>query len=203
MSKAFRLACKDLVPADAKYVAVIWVPGERTQVEKLGPKRIVRLACQAFKRWQGRLPETLGQVLGWVQTWYDAETRGSDCQASILPYATWKEEENERERRACEKLAARIVQQYNVKPNTMEFISAVYQHYETIMQKEYRFQHDPEVRAERWAEASFQGCSSSFWEDNDYSAGIHLNASEELERLIRYLHRTFPLLVAKWNARQK
>lgn len=213
--RAFRELVKGLIPDDAKYVALIhWYPdpedgpgGECTrQVDKLGPNRLRKTAVEVYKgsseeeiEWVGGLPTDFAGVMKWVGLAYE----NYEANVRLMTLKDFNRAEEERERRACESMAAQVVARYGVRPNSLAFVAAVHRHYGQIAESERRFRTDPEVRMERWGRASMNGNSQGFWEDNDYSSSLQHRAERDRDRLIRYLHRYCPLLMARWQERQE
>ncbi len=211
---AFRALVKGLIPETARYVAVTsWYPdpedgpgGEGSrQVKKLGPKRLARAAVEMYKgstpediEYLGGLPTDFAGVLKWV----DLGNESDWSTTRLMTLKDFNRDEEERERKACEGMAAQIVAKYKVKLTSLAFIAAVHRHYGRIADSERRFRTDPEVRMERWARASSMGNSEGFWSDNDYSSSLQHRAEEDRDRLIRYLHRYCPLLMARWEERR-
>lgn len=209
--EAFRGVVEALVPADAKYVVrQVWYPYDHDEEaqyakKKLGRKSLVKAAVSAYAATEAEDAESIGtpKDLAGVLTWVEAAYEETCDRYSLVTLKQHRQEEEERERKACEGLAARICGKYNVKANSLAFISAVHRHYGEIERSERHFRTDPEMRMERWGRASMNGNSQGFWEDNDYSSSLENRAQEDRERLLRYCHRYLPLLMARWQERQE
>ena len=205
---AFRTTAKLLVPENAKYVVQVFYfpdePGDEgsVKVEKLGPKGLVNRAVSAYREDGAgeEPPKDLSGVLGWVSAHYEGD--GTWCSARLATLKDYRKAEEERERSACERLAAEIVSKYKVKPNSLAFIAAVHKHYDRIADAERHFREDGESRMERWGRASMNGNSEGFWSDQDYSSSLEHAARDKKERLLRYCQKYLPLLMARWEERK-
>jgi hypothetical protein len=119
---------------------------------------------------------------------------------SVYTLGDWKKNKEEELRARIEPMVAEICREYNVKPNSLAMISAVYKHYNSIMRSEREFRDNPEIRAERYAMC---GNRESFYADNDYASTLISEASSGLEDVLSYLHKHCPLLMAKWRERKE
>ena len=211
--KSFREVVRALVPDDAKYVVQVWYfpdpedgPGGEGSVKahKLKKNGLVKTAVAGYKEDGNQsdpLPTSLNDVLEWVNSHFEGD--GSWCNVRILTLKDYRKKEEERERKACESLAAEIMARYGVKLNSLAFIAAVHRHYGRIAEAERHFREDGESKMERWGRASMNGNTEGYWSDQDYSSTLEHRARDSQERLMNYLNKYCPLLMARWQERQE
>ena len=127
---------------------------------------------------------------------YSFEGDGDYASAYIFTKKEYEENQVKKEMNEAEEIAARICRTYNVKPNTMDFVHAVVSHYSDIMDAEDDYRNNDEMRMERYAGYDNK---DNFFTDNDYSSSVESRASEDLEKVLGWLNRNCPLLMAKYE----
>ena len=146
------------------------------------------------------LPHSLSDLYEIIAYHNGSESDGGT--AFVESPKVYRKRTEKEERRACEELAGEICRRYKVKPDSIDFIHAARKHYRRIINSERHFRDDPEMRAERYGRCMANGCRDSFFEDNDYSSGLIHDASDKLARLLSYLRKHCPLLMAQYKEQQ-
>lgn len=127
---------------------------------------------------------------------YSFEGDGDCASAYIFTKKEYERHEAEKNMKEANEIASRICRTYNVKPNTMDFVHAVVSHYNDIMDAEDNYRNNDEMRMERYAGYDNK---DNFFTDNDYSSSVESRASEDLEKVLGWLNRNCPLLMAKYE----
>lgn len=210
---AFEANIAQIVPAKIRRIAVVVTYGgrdeegfdysERVKIHKLDRDTIIKLAVDAYEDaglnsykpdYEYRNPRTLEEVLDFVRYHYEGD--GEYCGCRIMKPSDFRKEKEAKERTACEAIAAHICSVHKVAPGTVEFIRAARKHYKKTTDAERDYRTNPEIRMERYAAYDDK---ANFFNDNDYSSGIERSARAEYARLLRYLRKYTPLLMAQYK----
>jgi hypothetical protein len=120
-----------------------------------------------------------------------------DGTASIQLKETFDQHQKNVTRKKAEQAVAGFVARKNLKPDTIEFVLALFAEQDAIdYRREKAFGY--ECRAERFMESRFSGQSQEgFWSDEDSISTQFSKETENVELALDWLHEHCPLLMAQ------
>lgn len=199
-SDELRAAADRLLPPKIKLVVCIYDPdgfsAARRTITRMDRQQIINRIGEGY-RFIDKIPQTEKEVINCLALASGAEAE--DGTAWVETIKEYRQRQEKELREECGQLAGEICARYKVKANTFAFIRAAVKHYKGISKSERHFRDDGEMRAERWAEAMHNGCRDAYFEDNDYASSRIAEADSDLRKLMRYLHRYCPLLMARYK----
>lgn len=122
----------------------------------------------------------------------------SDYVGFCMEEEEYKEYQSEKERKELEKAAAEFASKCGHPVGTPAYVHAIHKAISGAW-NDYDDDRNGERRMERWAAHQYCGSTSSFWEDEDYINGQHMNRIETLEMVLEWLNKNCPLLMLKIN----
>jgi hypothetical protein len=106
------------------------------------------------------------------------------------------------ERRRIESEARSVAENHNTEIDSITFIQAVKDEIRTIADQRSVWD-SGECRAERYGACLSEGCTNTFYEDNDFEGGRFESRISNLHDILDWLARYCPLLWAQWEEIQK
>jgi hypothetical protein len=116
------------------------------------------------------------EIVSWVGTKAEAEALEAD-----------------EERRSIENHAAAFAKRSKTTAGSRQFVIALKKAM-IEFEERIKIQNGYEAKAERWMEARF--CGTDFWADEDYLGERALDEAEALDKVLQWLTKNCPLLVA-------
>lgn len=104
----------------------------------------------------------------------------------------------EYERKKLEKIASKYAAMFNTTLGSWSFVRALQEYRQSVEDKLDVFNNE-ENRAERWATHMYHGCTSEFFENEEYGNCTYYTILSELDMIEKWLHTNCPLLMASWT----
>lgn len=128
--------------------------------------------------------------------------RDSDYVGFCMEEEEYKEYQSEKERKELEKAASAFASECGHPVGTPAYVLAIHKAINGAYD-DYDDDRSGERRMERWADHQYCGSSDSFWEDEDYINGQHMNRIGSLEMVLAWLTNNCPLLMLKMDEKIK
>lgn len=171
---------------------------------KVVERKTIRETCNdlSLNRWYkiGELSESVYNLEDLRKLYCHLDDSGCNL-AFFGTEEEYDKEESERKRKELDVAAKKFAATSKTAIGTFDFIRRLEEEIELVRRDQEIF-NSGECRMERYADYSYAGSASSFWEDNDFENGRYSGHIENLESIMEWLRGECPLLMAKYEEKK-